>query len=54
MYYHFAILLLFRPLVKLRIIGSYVIPRDVCVQAADAIQGPLRSYAQLYTLKRTP
>ena len=54
MYYHFAILLLFRPLVKLRIIGSYVIPRDVCVQAADAIQGLLRSYAQLYTLKRTP
>ncbi|RYP71316.1 hypothetical protein DL771_004893 [Monosporascus sp. 5C6A] len=54
MYYHFAILLLFRPLIKLRIIGSYVLPRDVCTQAADAIQGLLRSYAQLYTLKRTP
>ncbi|KAI0130474.1 fungal-specific transcription factor domain-containing protein [Xylariales sp. AK1849] len=54
MYYHFAILLLFRPLIRLRIIGSSIIPRDVCAQAADAIQGLLRSYAQLYTLRRTP
>lgn len=54
MYYHFAILLLFRPLIKLRIIGSKVLPRDVCSQAADAIQGLLTSYSQLYTLKRTP
>ncbi|KAI1160843.1 fungal-specific transcription factor domain-containing protein [Nemania serpens] len=54
MYYHFAILLLFRPLIKLRIIGSAILPRDVCSQAADAIQGLLRSYSQLYTLHRTP
>lgn len=54
MYYHFAILLLFRPLIKLRIIGSNVYPREVCTQAADAIQGLLHSYAQLYTLRRTP
>ncbi|KAK0737414.1 fungal-specific transcription factor domain-containing protein [Apiosordaria backusii] len=54
MYYHFAILLLFRPLIKLRIIGSRVSPRDVCSQAADAISGLLRSYSQLYTLRRTP
>ncbi|KAF9872171.1 hypothetical protein CkaCkLH20_10263 [Colletotrichum karsti] len=54
MYYHFAILLLFRPLIKLRIIGSKLLPRDVCSQAADAIQGLLRSYSQLYTLRRTP
>ncbi|KAI0105389.1 fungal-specific transcription factor domain-containing protein [Hypoxylon sp. NC0597] len=54
MYYHFAILLLFRPLIKLRIIGSGILPRDVCAQAADAIQGLLRSYSQLYTLRRTP
>lgn len=54
MYYHFAILLLFRPLIKLRIIGSKISPRDVCSQAADAITGLLRSYAQLYTLRRTP
>lgn len=54
LYYHFAILLLFRPLIKLRILGSKVSPRDVCQQAADAIQSLLRSYAQLYTLRRTP
>ncbi|KAI0153106.1 hypothetical protein GGR57DRAFT_156306 [Xylariaceae sp. FL1272] len=54
MYYHFAILLLFRPLIKLRIIGSSILPRDVCSQAADAIQGLTRSYSQLYTLHRTP
>lgn len=54
MYYHFAILLLFRPLIKLGIVGSKVSPRDVCSQAADAIQGLLRSYSQLYTLRRTP
>lgn len=54
MYYHFAILLLFRPLIKLRILGSAILPRDVCSQAADAIQGLLRSYSQLYTLHRTP
>ncbi|KAF4962006.1 hypothetical protein FSARC_9883 [Fusarium sarcochroum] len=54
LYYHFAILLLFRPLIKLRILGSKVSPRDVCTQAADAIQGLLRSYSSLYTLRRTP
>ncbi|PSR84446.1 fungal-specific transcription factor domain-domain-containing protein [Coniella lustricola] len=54
MYYHFAILLLFRPFIKMRIIGSSISPRDVCCQAADAIQGLLRSYSQLYTLRRTP
>ncbi|KAL8383507.1 hypothetical protein RB595_010624 [Gaeumannomyces hyphopodioides] len=54
MYYHFAILLLFRPLIKLRILGSSVSPRDVCLQAAEAITSLLRSYSQLYTLRRTP
>jgi len=54
MYYHFAMLLLFRPLITYRIIGSEVTPQDVCSQAADAIQALLASYAQLYTLKRTP
>ncbi|KAH7113500.1 fungal-specific transcription factor domain-containing protein, partial [Dactylonectria estremocensis] len=54
MYYHFAILLLFKPLIKLRIIGSELSPREICVQAAVAIQTLLRSYSQLYTLRRTP
>ena len=54
MYYHFAILLLFRPFIKLGIIGSSVSPRDVCKQAADAIATLVNSYSQLYTLRRTP
>jgi len=54
MYYHFAILLLFRPFIKLDIIGSGVSPRDVCNQAADAIATLVKSYSQLYTLRRTP
>ncbi|CEI70926.1 hypothetical protein FVEN_g9698 [Fusarium venenatum] len=54
MYYHFAIMQLFQPLTNLSIIGSRVSPRDVCLQAASAIQGLLKSYAQLYTLKRAP
>lgn len=29
-------------------------PRDVCLQAANAIQGFLTSYSRLYTLKRVP
>ncbi|KAM0468611.1 hypothetical protein ACHAP7_010679 [Fusarium lateritium] len=54
MYYHFAILLLFRPFIKLRIIGSQVSPRDVCLEAASAIQDLLMSYSRLYSLKRAP
>jgi hypothetical protein len=54
MYYHFAILLLFRPFLYLRFTNSRVSPRDVCSQAADAILTLVRSYDQLYTLKRTP
>ena len=34
--------------------GSEIVPRDVCLQAARAIHTLLRCYAQLYTLKRTP
>jgi hypothetical protein len=54
MYYHFAILLLFWPFVKLRVIKSEVSPRDVCLQAANAMQGFLTSYSRLYTLKWAP
>lgn len=54
MYYHFAILLLFRPFIKLDIIGSGVSPRDICIQAADAITTLVNSYSKLYTLRRTP
>jgi hypothetical protein len=54
MYYHYAILLLFRPFIKLDIVGSGVSPRDVCHQAAQAISTLVTSYDQLYTLRRTP
>jgi hypothetical protein len=54
MYYHFAILLLFQPFIRLDIVGSGVSPRDVCLQAADAIMALSNSYDQLYTLRRTP
>ena len=54
MHYHFAILLLFRPFIKLEIVGSHSAPRDICTQAADAISALVKSYNQLYSLRRTP
>lgn len=54
LYYHFAVLLLFRPFIRLRIIGSQLLLKDICSQAADAIQRLARSYSKLYTLRRTP
>lgn len=54
LYYHFAILLLFRRFIDLRIIGSQVSPRQVCLQSADSIQSLANSYAKFYTLRRTP
>ncbi|KAK3376353.1 fungal-specific transcription factor domain-containing protein [Lasiosphaeria ovina] len=52
LYYHFTIITLFRPLIKTRIPNSTLSPQDVSCQAADAIRALLRSYSQLYTLKR--
>lgn len=54
MYYHFAILLLFGPFIKVRFLGSTVSPRQICLQAADAIASLAFSYRQLFTLRRTP
>ncbi|KAK8110199.1 uncharacterized protein PG998_006656 [Apiospora kogelbergensis] len=53
-YYHCALLLLFRPFIRLRIDGSSVIPRDVCTEATDAVRRLTHSYAQLYGLQRSP
>jgi hypothetical protein len=53
-YYHYVIILTFRPFIGLRITNSSILPRNLCVQAADAIHGHMRSYAQLYSLRRTP
>jgi len=54
MYYHYAILLLFAPFIKVRFTGSSISPNEVCVQAADAIMSLVRSYRQIYSLRRTP
>ncbi|KAK6857754.1 hypothetical protein PG995_005453 [Apiospora arundinis] len=53
-YYRCAIMLLFRPYIRLRIKGSSIVPRDICTEAADAVGGLLRSYSQLYTLRHAP
>lgn len=47
-------MLLFRPLIRLRIVASTVSPRSVCLQAAETIESLFKSYEKLYTLKRTP
>ena len=54
MHYHFAILLLFRPFIKFNLSHSLVSPHDVCLQASDAISVLVRSYSDLYSLRRTP
>jgi hypothetical protein len=54
MYYHFAILLLFRQFWNLNIFGTSTFPRTVCSEAAQSIFVLIRSYKDLYTLRRTP
>lgn len=54
MYYHFAIILLFRPFLNLQFTGSSISPRVVCAQAADSLTSLIQSYRQLYSLRRTP
>lgn len=54
MYYHFAILLLFGPFMKVGFLESTVSPTQICLQAADAIASLISSYRQLFTLRRTP
>jgi len=54
MYFHFAILLLFRPFLNLKIKGSPVSPRSVCIEAARNILSLVEAYKDLYTLRRTP
>lgn len=54
MCYHFAILLLFGPFIKLRFSGSTISPYEVCTQAASAITSLIGSYSRLFSLHRTP
>ncbi|KAG0649229.1 Nitrogen assimilation transcription factor nit-4 [Hyphodiscus hymeniophilus] len=54
MFYHFAILLVFSPFIKIRFIDSIIVPYEICSQAVNAILSLLSSYRHLYTLRRTP
>lgn len=54
MCYHFAVIHLFHPFLDLQLIGSKLSPARICHQAADAIQGLLKSYSELHSLKRAP
>jgi len=54
LFYHSALLLLFQPYISLRLTNSPVLPQEVCYQAADAISSIVKSYSNLYTLRRTP
>ncbi|KFY91582.1 hypothetical protein V500_04589 [Pseudogymnoascus sp. VKM F-4518 (FW-2643)] len=50
--YHFGIIILFGPLIGVRLMDSSVIPNDICSQAADAINSHIWSYRELYSLRR--
>jgi hypothetical protein len=54
MYYHFAVLRLFLPLLKFRILGSDVLPRQVCMEAANSIRSLVQLYSSFYPLRHTP
>lgn len=54
MFYHFAIIHLFHPFLDVQLVGAKLSPARICYQAADAIQGLLKSYSQLHTLNKTP
>ncbi|KFY94302.1 hypothetical protein V500_03344 [Pseudogymnoascus sp. VKM F-4518 (FW-2643)] len=50
--YHFGLLILFGPLIGMRLSDSSVIPNQVCSQAAKAINSHIGSYRELYSLRR--
>lgn len=52
--YHLTILLLFRSLINYDIINSTVSPREVCLEASEAISTLVNSYNRLYTLHHAP
>lgn len=54
MYFQFAILTLFWPLVGSELLGSGLSPRSLCTDAAKAIQKLAQTFSRLYTLRRTP
>ncbi|OCK74707.1 hypothetical protein K432DRAFT_409640 [Lepidopterella palustris CBS 459.81] len=50
MYYHAAVLLLFRPFLKAKFTKSEVSPREVCRQSANAISDIFAQHRRLYDL----
>lgn len=54
MYYHFTLLELFRSTALLKIANGTINPREICLQAADAIQSLVHIYSQLYSLHLAP
>lgn len=54
MYYHFAILMFFRPFRDQTITESTTSPRKICTEAAQNLFTLIKSYKDLYTLRRVP
>lgn len=54
MYYDYALIMLFRPFIKLRFLSSAASPLDVCLQAANNIASLVQTYRQTYSLRQTP
>ncbi|KAI1625202.1 fungal-specific transcription factor domain-containing protein [Exophiala viscosa] len=54
MYFHYAILLLFRPFYNTGVGDTVTVTRVVCNEATDNILSLVRSYKNIYTLRRTP
>lgn len=54
MFYHCAILLLFRPFLRFSFAPSTLSPSEICFQAAENLTTLIRSYRQLHTVRRTP
>jgi hypothetical protein len=50
-YYYFALIMLFRPFIKLRLLGSAVSPRDVCVQTANNAFSLVKTYNLIASTK---
>jgi hypothetical protein len=54
MFYHFEVVLLFRPFLNLTFVGSSVSPLIIYIQAVESISSSVQSDHRLYTLRRTP
>jgi hypothetical protein len=54
MYYHFAVLMFFRPFRDQTLTDSTTSPRKLCTEAAQNLFTLIKSYRDLYTLRRIP